>query len=122
MFDDIKREKLLFDLYMQVDMDTKSRFKGYEEIYLDTGISFYKRNNYDSAAKVLEQFKLIHTPRDEKRAEGLYYLGMAYSKLGKGDNARNAYMELLESVPKSVYASAARSELEDAKWRKNLGK
>lgn len=122
VFDDIKREKLLFDLYMKVDMDPKSRFKGYEEIYLDTGISFFKRNNYDSAVKVLEQFKLLHTPRDDKRAEGLYYLGKAYAKQGNQDSASNAYMELLESVPKSVYASAAKSELEDAKWRKNLKK
>lgn len=122
VFDDIKREKMLFDLYMKVDMEPKARFKGYDEIYLDTGISFFKRNNFDSAAKVLEQFKLVHTQRDDKRAEGLYYLGKTYAKMGKKENSDNAYMELLESVPKSVYASAAKSELEDAKWRKNLKK
>ncbi|WP_303851117.1 tol-pal system YbgF family protein [Seleniivibrio woodruffii] len=120
VFDDIKREKMLFDLYMKVDSDPKARFKGYDEIYLDTGISFFKRNNFDSAVKVLEQFKLIHTPRDDKRAEGLYYLGKAYQKMGKADQSRNAYMELMETVPKSVYASAAKSELEDTKWRNSL--
>jgi tetratricopeptide (TPR) repeat protein len=120
VFDDIKREKMLFDLYMKVDADPKARFKGYDEIYLDTGISFFKRNNFDSSVKVLEQFKLIHTGRDDKRAEGLYYLGKAYQKLGKPEQSRNAYMELMESVPKSVYASAAKSELEDTKWRNSL--
>ena len=120
VFDDIKREKMLFDLYMKVDSDPKARFKGYDEIYLDTGISFFKRNNFDSAVKVLEQFKLVHAARDDKRAEGLYYLGKSYQKLGKPDQSRNAYMELMESVPKSVYASAAKSELEDTKWRNSL--
>ncbi|MGE4267379.1 MAG: tol-pal system YbgF family protein, partial [Deferribacterales bacterium] len=70
--------------------------------------------------KVLEQFKLVHAARDDKRAEGLYYLGKSYQKLGKPDQSRNAYMELMESVPKSVYASAAKSELEDTKWRNSL--
>jgi len=120
VFDDIKREKMLFDLYMKVDSDPKSRFKGYDEIYLDTGISFFKRNNFDSSVKVLEQFKLIHAARDDKRAEGLYYLGKAYQKMGKADQSRNAFMELMESVPKSVYASAAKAELEDVKWRNSL--
>lgn len=123
VFDDLKREAILFDLYERLDKDEDSRFEGYDEVYLDTGIAYYKRNNFENAAKVLEQFKLKHMPRDEKRAEGLYYLGKTYIKMNnKEEQAVNAFMELLDSVPDSVYASAARSELEEIKWRKNLTK
>ena len=123
VFDDLKREAILFNLYDKLGKDEESRFDGYDEVYLDTGISYYKRNNFDNAAKVLEQFKLKHMPRDEKRAEGLYYLGKTYIKMNnKEEQATNAFMELLQSVPDSVYASAARSELEEIKWRKNLKK
>ncbi len=37
-------------------------------------------------------------------------------KLNKNEESTNALMELLESVPDSVYASAARSELEEIEW------
>ncbi|ADD69084.1 Tetratricopeptide TPR_2 repeat protein [Denitrovibrio acetiphilus DSM 12809] len=123
VFDDLKRESILFDLTQKLDRDEGTRFDGYEEVYLDTGISYYKRNNFENAATALEKFKLQYSPRDEKRAEGLYYLGKTYRKMqGKDEQAVNALMELLESVPGSVYASAARSELEEIKWRKNLTK
>lgn len=122
VFDDFKRENILFDLYGKLSKDESARFDGYDEVYLDTGISYYKKNNYEGAVKVLEQFKLLHTARDEKRAEGLYYLGETYLKLGKNEEAVNALMELLDSIPNSVYASAARSEVEGIKWRKNLKK
>jgi len=122
VFDDAKREKILFDLYTKIDKDQATRFEGYDEIYLDVGISYYKRNNFENAVTALEKFKLTHLPRDEKRAEGLYYLGKSYMKLHNEEQAVNSLMELLESVPDSVYASASRSELEEIKWRKNLKK
>jgi len=123
VFDDLKREQILFDLYNRLDKDETTRFDGYAEVYLDTGIAYYKRNNFDNAVTALEKFKLVHRPRDEKRAEGLYYLGKTYIKMeNSSEEAVNAYMELLESVPDSVYASAARSELEEIEWRKTLTK
>ena len=123
VFDDLKREAILFDLNERLDKDEESRFDGYPEVYLDTGISYYKRNNFENAVTALEKFKLKHMPRDEKRAEGLYYLGKSYMKLdNKEEQSMNALMELLESIPDSVYASAARSELEEIEWRKNLKK
>lgn len=120
VFDDLKREAILFDLYSRLDNDESTRFEGYDEVYMDAGIAFYKRNNFERAVTALEQFKLTHMPRDEKRAEGLYYLGKTYKKMSKSEEAVNSFMELLESVPESVYASAARSELEEIEWRKNL--
>jgi len=123
VFDDLKREAILFDLYQRLDKDEEARFDGYDEVYLDAGIAYYKRNNFEESATALEKFKLKHTPRDEKRAEGLYYLGKTYMKMDdKEEQAINSFMELLESVPDSVYASAARSELEEIEWRKNLKK
>lgn len=122
IFEDIKREKILFDLYDMVEKSEDRRFDGYAEIYLDAGMAYYKKNNFENGVKALEQFKLTYTPRNEKRAEGLYYLGKSYMKLEKNEEAINAYMELLESIPSSVYASAARSELEEIEWRKNLKK
>jgi outer membrane protein assembly factor BamD (BamD/ComL family) len=122
IFDDQKRENVLFGLYDRLDKDEASRFEGYSEVYLDAGIAYYKKNNFDNSVKVLEQFKLKHMPRDEKRAEGLYYLGKSYLKMKKNEEGVNSLMELLESVPNSVYASAARSELEELNWRKNLKK
>jgi tetratricopeptide (TPR) repeat protein len=122
VFDDAKREKILLDLYDMVEKNEENRFDGYAEVYLDAGISFYKKNNFENGVKALEQFKLNYSPRDDKRAEGLYYLGKCYFKLDKSEEAVNAYMELLEGVPDSVYASAARSELEEIEWRKNLRK
>jgi len=122
VFDDLKREKILFDLYNRLDKDETARFEGFDEVFMDAGISYYKRNNFENAVSALEKFKLHHMPRDEKRAEGLYYLGKSYMKMDKSEEAVNAFMELLESVPDSVYASAARSELEEMKWRKNLRK
>lgn len=122
VFNDLKREAILFDLYERLDRDESARFEGFDEVYLDTGIAYYKRNNFENAVTALEKFKLNHTPRDEKRAEGLYYLGKTYMKMNKDEEAVNSLTELLESVPDSVYASAARSELEEIEWRKNLTK
>lgn len=123
VFNDLKREAILFALYKRLDSDEDARFEGHDEVYLDAGIAYYKRNNFEDAATALEKFKLKHMPRDEKRAEGLYYLGKTYIKMtDKEEQAVNALMELLESVPDSVYASAARSELEEIEWRKNLTK
>jgi TolA-binding protein len=122
IFDDTKREQVLVRIYQDVNNDTAKRFDGYEEVYLDMGILYYKKNNFRLAAEALSSFLKNYLPRDDKRAEGLYYLGKSYLQLKDNDNAVRNYMELLESIPKSVYASAARSELEEIKWRESLTK
>lgn len=120
--DDAKREQLLVRIYQDVNSNPKKRFAGYEEVSLDMGILYYKKNSFRPAVDALGAFLKNYTPRDEKRAEGLYYMGKSYIKLKDNDNAVKNYMELLESVPNSVYASAARSELEEIQWRKSLTK
>ncbi|MGE4496550.1 MAG: tetratricopeptide repeat protein [Deferribacterales bacterium] len=118
--DDAKREQLLVRIYQDVNSDPKKRFEGYEEVSLDMGILYYKKNSFRPAVEALGVFLKNYPPRDEKRAEGLYYMGKSYIKLKDNDNAVKNYIELLESVPGSVYASAARSELEEIQWRKSL--
>lgn len=118
--DDAKREQLLVSIYQDVNKNPGKQFDGYEEVSLDMGILYYKKNSFKPAVEALSSFLQNHAQRDEKRAEGLYYMGKSYLKLKDNDNAVKNYMELLESVPNSVYASAARTELEEIQWRKSL--
>lgn len=118
--DETKREALLSSLYQEINADTTKRFDGYEEVALDMGTLLYKKNSHKAATEILTEFLKKYQPRDDKRAEALYFTGKSYLKLNDKDNAVKSYMELLESIPNSVYASAARSELEDIQWRKNL--
>ncbi|WP_022851954.1 tetratricopeptide repeat protein [Limisalsivibrio acetivorans] len=103
-----------------IEQDQAKRFDGHDEVYLDIGILYYKKNNYRLAIDTLDQFLVKHMPRDDKRAEGLYYKGKSHLQLGQSEKAVKNYMELLESMPDSIYASAARSELEEIEWRKSL--
>lgn len=118
--DEAKRELLLSSLYQELNADPAKRFDGYEEVALDMGILLYKKNSFRAATETLTAFLQTYRPRDDKRAEALYFTGKSYLKLNDNDNAVKNYIELLESVPNSVYASAARTELEDIQWRKSL--
>lgn len=115
-----KREVLLVKIYKAVTEEPAKRFEGYEEVLLDMGILYFKKNSFRSAISSLENFLKQYPARDDKRAEALYYTAKSYLKLKENNNAVKSYMELLESIPNSIYAGVARTELEDIEWRKSL--
>ncbi|MDR0454748.1 MAG: tetratricopeptide repeat protein [Deferribacteraceae bacterium] len=119
--DDRKRERLLNDAYVTLSENEASRFNGYEEVYLDTGVLSFKKNDYQGAIAPLKNY--VDTTGDsksEKKAEALYYLGKSLIALNEQDRAFEYYKQLTDSIPESIFAGMAKGEMEDSAWRKNL--
>jgi tetratricopeptide (TPR) repeat protein len=74
---------------------------------LNNGMAQYKAGNYAQAAKILES-----SLKQNASAEGLFYLGMAYTHLNRFDEARDAFDRVLQmSVPASKLAVMARNNI-----------
>ena len=120
VFNNIKREEILLELYNDLRENEDIRFEGSDEVFLSIGVLYYNRNNFASAVTALEQFIVMHQARDDKRAEGMYYLGKSLLKQGKREEAVENFVEITESIQGSVYANAAKNELSELNWWDNL--
>jgi len=122
VFDDLKRENILYGVYTELSENKENRFKGSDEVFLSMGILYYNKNDMQSAIKALKTFIVEHQERDDKRAEGLYYLGKAKARTGDKEGAVKDFLEIVESMKLSVYAEASKKELDELKWYDSLKK
>ena len=119
---DAKRQELLMDVYSMVSSNPSARFEGSQEVYLDMGLLYYRKNDFQGAVIPLKEFADIHKEKDDKRAEALYYLGKSFINMSDAQRGFLYYNEIIETMPKSIYAGIAKSELDEDSWKKNLNR
>lgn len=61
------------------------------------GVQAYKNRNYNAAIQYFQEA----VRRNPKDANGVFYLGMAYTHAGKYDEARQAFEAVIQMVPSS---------------------
>ena len=119
---DAKRQELLMDVYGMITSNESARFEGSEDVYLDIGLLYYRKNDFQGAVIPLKEYTDIHTEKDDKRAEALYYLGKSFINMDDPQRGFLFYNEIIETIPKSIYAGIAKSELDEDSWKKNLNR
>ena len=80
--------------------------------YYDAGYEDYKREDFEAAIPNLEKAVLY----DPHNGEALYYLANSYSSVGRTEDAKEAYRQVIELFPGTVKATrstAFLAELED---------
>jgi len=103
-------------------------FKKVVEKYPDTGISddaqyqigyiLFKQGKYDSAIKEFKKVIENYGDKEDKLKKdrcpfAQYMLGESYEKMGKVEEARMAYLEVIAKYPKSSEARRALKKLEE---------
>lgn len=117
---DAKRQQILMSIYDTIRQDPKSRFENSEDVYMDMGLIFFRKNDYKNAVLPLKQFTDIHRTKDDRRAEALYYLGKAFINMGDVQRGYQYYNDIINNISSSIYAGLAKGEMEEDSWRKNL--
>ncbi len=117
---DAKRQQILMSIYDTIRRDANSRFEGSNNVYMDIGLIFYRKNDFKNAVLPLKQFIDNYKEKDDRRAEALYYLGKSFINLGDVKRGYNYYNDIISNIPTSVYAGIAKGEMEEDNWRKNL--
>ncbi len=118
--DDAKRQEILFDVYEILRANDAAKFDGSDEVFLDVGLQLYRKNDFQGAIEPLNSFVLQHSALDEKRAEALYYLGKSFVMMNDKQRGYQYYNELINTMPTSIYAGIAKSELDEDAWRNGL--
>lgn len=117
---DAKRQQILMSIYDTIRQDPKSRFENSEDVYMDMGLIFFRKNDYKNAVLPLKQFTDIHRAKDDRRAEALYYLGKSFINMGDVQRGYQYYNDIINNISSSIYAGLAKGEMEEDSWRKNL--
>ncbi|GHU84378.1 hypothetical protein AGMMS49941_01920 [Deferribacterales bacterium] len=119
--DDVKREAEFRHIYLQLTTNSGNVFDGCEEVYLETGMLEYKRNNFTSALSPL-QYYVDNTKDDgqdnQKKAQALYYIARSLINLNEHDRAVDYFRQIVAMPGESTYKVMAQSELENEKWQK----
>ncbi|MDR2105427.1 MAG: tetratricopeptide repeat protein [Deferribacteraceae bacterium] len=117
--DERTREDLLSNLYNQ--LQGGARFEGYQDVYLDTGLAAYRRNDFSSAAIALKAYTDNQAAADDdKRTEALYYLGKSLFSLNEKNRGLAYMQQAAESAGDSIYKTMAKGELASDAWKKSL--
>ena len=119
---DAKRQQILMSIYDTIRQDTGARFEGSNNVYMDIGLIFYRKNDFKNAVLPLKQFTDNYREKDDRRAEALYYLGKSFINMGDVQRGYNYYNDIISNIPTSIYAGIAKGEMEEDEWRKNLNK
>ncbi len=117
---DAKRQQILMSIYDTIRRDSAARFEGSNNVYMDIGLIFYRKNDFKNAVMPLKQFIDNYKEKDDRRAEALYYLGKSFINIGDVKRGYNYYNDIINNIPNSVYAGIAKGEMEEDNWRKNL--
>lgn len=80
-------------------------FDEYVEALYNEGYSYYRRNNYDEAIKILK--KVIKKDEDYKDGSAAYYLAQAYRQSGNESKAKKYYKYVIEKHPNTTMARTA---------------
>lgn len=119
---DAKRQQILMSIYDVIRQDANARFDGSNNVYMDIGLIFYRKNDFKNAVVPLKQFTDNYKEKDDRRAEALYYLGKSFINMGDVQRGYNYYNDIISNIPSSIYAGIAKGEMEEDEWRKNLNK
>ena len=119
---DAKRQQILMSIYDTIRQDAGARFEGSNNVYMDIGLIFYRKNDFKNAVLPLKQFTDNYKEKDDRRAEALYYLGKSFINMGDVQRGYNYYNDIISNIPTSIYAGIAKGEMEEDEWRKNLNK
>ncbi len=117
---DAKRQQILMSIYDTIKSNAGARFEGSNNVYMDIGLIFYRKNDYKNAVMPLKQFTDNYKEKDDRRAEALYYLGKSFINMGDVQRGYNYYNDIVANIPDSIYAGIAKGEMEEDSWRKNL--
>lgn len=117
---DVKRQEILSDVYDVIKGSEAARFDGSRDVYLDMGVMYFGKNDFKNAVMPLKQFLNEYKAADEKRAEALYYMGKSFVKMGDKDRGFQYYNEIINTIPDSIYASVAKSEMDENLWKDSL--
>lgn len=117
---DAKRQQILMSIYDTIRRDANARFDGSNNVYMDIGLVFYRKNDFKNAVMPLKQFVDNYKDKDDRRAEALYYLGKSFINMGDVQRGYNYYNDIVSNIPNSIYAGIAKGEMEEDNWRKNL--
>ena len=71
--------------------------------------SYFNLKKYDQALKILD--KLVQLKNSDKQDDGIILKGIIFKNLGKFSNAKEAYSEIVDFFPHSVYVRLAKIEL-----------
>ena len=119
---DARRQELLMDVYEAITSNQAARFEGSQDVYLDIGLLYYRKNDFKGAVVPLKQYTDMHKEKDDKRAEALYYMGKSFVSLNDVQRGFGYYNEIIETMPESIYAGIAKSEMDEDGWKKNLNR
>lgn len=117
---DAKRQQILMSIYDTIKSNTNARFDGSNNVYMDIGLIFYRKNDFQNAVMPLKQFTDNYREKDDRRAEALYYLGKSFINMGDVQRGYKYYNDIVSNIPDSIYAGIAKGEMEEDSWRKNL--
>ncbi len=119
---DARRQELLMDVYDTITSNPSARFEGSQDVYLDIGLLYYRKNDFKGAVVPLKQYTDMHKEKDDKRAEALYYMGKSFIGMNDAQRGFQYYNEIIETMPESIYAGIAKSEMDEDSWKKNLNR
>lgn len=117
---EVARQEILSDIYDKIKGNENARFEGSADVYLDMGALYYGKNDFKNAIPPLKQFLDEYKTADDKRAEALYYMGKAFAGLNDNERGFQYYNEIINSIPESIYAGIAKSEMEQNAWKQSL--
>lgn len=117
---DIVRQSILADVYDIVSANETARFAGSSDIFLDMGAYYFNKNDFKGAIIPLKRFTDEYKTLDDKRAEALYYMGKAFVNMNDKTRGFQYFNELIETMPQSIYAGIAKSEMDEKTWRDSI--
>ena len=95
---DAKRQQILMSIYDTIRQDSGARFEGSNNVYMDIGLIFYRKNDFKNAVLPLKQFTDNYKEKDDRRAEALYYLGKSFINMGDVQRGYNYYNDIFQQV------------------------
>lgn len=117
---DIIRQGILSDVYDIVSSNENARFPGSADVFLDMGALSFNKNDFNGAIIPLKRFIDEYKTLDDKRAEALYYMGKAFVNMNDKERGFQYFNEIIETMPQSIYAGIAKSEMEEKNWRDGI--
>ena len=95
-------EKAVQEFQRTLELDPDSRYA-----YFELGKVYFSQEKWDQAAG---QFRYA-AEKDPAGADNYYWLGQAFERMGKNEEARAAYLRVLEMVPDHPEAAKADQRL-----------
>jgi outer membrane protein assembly factor BamD (BamD/ComL family) len=116
--DERAKQDVLSNIYNQIQ--SGARFDGYQDVYLDTGLAAYRRNDFSGAAVALKAYADSSAADVEKKTEALYYLGKSFLSLNEKNRGLSYMQQAADSTGDSIYKTMAKGELASDTWKKSL--